>query len=228
MFRLLSACALSMMFVMSVVQAADLPTHLPKHVNAKLVKKKKVKIAVHKVAMPKRVAAVAPVVAAPVVTKAPAVVANVPTKSAAAPKNDVINLSWTLDPLIANADGGKNEGSASITGNLIMDKPGQKFGPQVTIELIGHIVKTMDSVVRIDVQIGSVKRTVTWENDVAKSGTFKIMFDEKLPAGALPETLPASALAFVTKTGDGRAAMISLEKINLHMEKLRIAGADEE
>ena len=234
MFRLLSACALSMMFVMSVVQAADLPTHLPKHLSAKLVKKKKVKVATHKTVALKKYAAVAPVVKAPlpkapVGVKAPVAVVTTPAKPIlAAPKSDSINLSWTLDPLVANADGGKDEGSASTSGNLIIEKPGQKFGPQLTIELIGHVVKTTESVVRIDVQIGSVKRTVTWNADVAKSGSFKIVLDEKLPAGALPETLPASALAFVTKTGDGHAAMISLEKINLRMEKLRLAGSEEE
>jgi len=221
MFRFLSACALSVMFVTSVAQAADLPMQLPKHVHAKIIKKK-VKVATAKVAAPAKHVAT---VVAPLKASAPtpdAKVAAVPAKI------DSVNLSWTLDPLVANADGGKNEGSASVIGNLILDKAGQKFGPLMTIELVGHIVKTPESVVRIDIQIGTIKRTVTWNADEVKSGTFKIVLDEKLPVGMLPQTLPASALAFVIKKGDGRAAMVSLEKINLHMSKLRIAGGEEE
>ena len=230
MVRYLSACALSMMLVVSSAHSADLPMSMPRHAHVKQVKKYAHKLASKK-PIAVKVATSRPklIIAKPAPLKAPVVVGAKPAPDAAAlEKIGSINLSWTLDPLVANADGGKNEGSASVSGNLVIDRPGQKFGPQLTIELIGHIVKTPQSVVRLDIQIGSIKRTVTWDADVTKSGTFKIILDEKVPVGVLPDTLPASALAFVTKDGEGRAAMISLEKINLRVGKLRIAGVDDE
>lgn len=229
MLRILCAGAVSIMVCVAGAHGADLPMFVPKQVHTKIVKKKSAA----------KVAAVAPVklhaaVQKPVASLATAKqTAKIASKSVAAPSeneqaNNSVNLSWTLGPLVANADGGKNEGSASITGNLIIDKPGAKIGPELNIELVGHIIKTPQSVVRLDVQIGDVKRTVTWKSDEIKSGTFKIMLHERLPAGVLPETFPASALAFVTKEGDGHAAMVSLEKINLRIGKLSVAGADDE
>lgn len=229
MLRILCAGAVSVLVCVASAHAADLPLFVPKQDHIKIVTKK----------TSAKIAAVAPVKLHAASQKRVAALATAkPTakiilKSAVAPSeieqaNNSVNLSWTLGPLVANADGGKNEGSASITGNLIIDKPGAKIGPQLNIELIGHIIKTPQSVVRIDVQIGDVKRTVTWKSDEIKSGTFKIMLHERLPAGVLPETFPASALAFVTKEGDGHAAMVSLEKINLHIGKLIVAGVDDE
>lgn len=229
MLRYFVVSAFGVMLISPDVYAADLPMSFPKHVFAKPFHAKKLsskvailRINLHKLPR-KSVFATKHEITANKLASKPVT---------ASPHGDLngstVDLSWTLGPLVANADGGKNEASASVLGNLVIDKPGAMIGPKMTIELIGHIIKTPDSVVRLDVQIGAVKRTVTWNADEIKSGKFKITLDDVLPAGALPETLPASALAFVTKQGGANAAMISLEKINLHISKLRIAGSDDE
>jgi hypothetical protein len=134
-------------------------------------------------------------------------------------------LSWVLGPMVANADGGKREGSASATANIIVDKPGTSFGPEIVIELEGHVVKTIQATVRLDIHIGSMKKTVLWNSDEIKAGIFKITMNEKVPPGLLPSLIPVSALAFVTQSGDSHAAMVSLEKIMLRFAKPQVASA---
>ena len=133
-------------------------------------------------------------------------------------------LSWVLGPMTTNADGGKREGSASATANIIVDKPGTVFGPDMIIELEGHVVKTTEATVRLDIQVGDTKKTVSWNADQTKSGIFKITLNEKVPAGVLPALIPVSALAFVTQTGRGHVAMVSLEKIILRFASAQIVG----
>lgn len=229
MLRFFSACALSVVFTVSSVNAADLPMFLPKDVHGKAFKVaiKHAKTAAILPDDPLSTAA-KPVLAATAPVIAPNTIAAQPDQPVAnvAPVGSDMKLSWTLDTLVANADGGKNEGSASVTGNLVIHKPRIKFGSALTIELIGHIIKTPQSEVRLDVQIGPVKRTVVWNSDEVKSGIFKIILDEKMPAADMAGNLPASVLAFVTKHGDGAAAMISLEKVNLHLGKVNLADVD--
>ena len=126
--------------------------------------------------------------------------------------------------MTTNADGGKREGSASATANIIVDKPGTVFGPDMIIELEGHVVKTTEATVRLDIQVGDTKKTVSWNADQTKSGIFKITLNEKVPAGVLPALIPVSALAFVTQTGRGHVAMVSLEKIILRFASAQIVG----
>jgi hypothetical protein len=217
MFRFTCAFAIAAVLTAPAVLAADLPVQLPSHKLVKLVKKTK---AVADKELPHDSQAKPTRLQAAATPKADAA-------STQTAKDGSANLSWTLDTLIANADGGKDEGSASMIGSLAVAKSVRNLGPQLTIELIGHIVKTSDSSVRIDIQIGDVKHSVVWKNDEVKSGQFKIFLDEKMPAGGMPGRLAASALAMVTKQGDGRAAMVSLEKINLHLGKYRVAGVEE-
>lgn len=229
MLRFFSACALSVVFTVSSVNAADLPMFLPKDVHGKAFKVA-IKHAKTAAILPDDPlsSAANPVLAATAPVIAPNTIAAQPDQPVAnvAPVGSDMKLSWTLDTLVANADGGKNEGSASVTGNLVIHKPRIKFGSALTIELIGHIIKTPQSEVRLDVQIGPVKRTVVWNSDEVKSGIFKIILDEKMPAADMGGNLPASVLAFVTKHGDGAAAMISLEKVNLHLGKVNLADVD--
>lgn len=135
-----------------------------------------------------------------------------------------VNLSWVLDPLVANADGSKNEDSASAEANLVVDQPGLPTPPYMVIELSGHVIKTPQSTVRIDVQIGKTHRTVSWQADEIHAGRFKIELKELVPDGKLPAYYPVSALAFVTKAGASAAAMISLEKIVVRMGKMHVAA----
>ena len=229
MLRFFSACVLSAVFTVSSVSAADLPMFLPKDVHGKAFKVA-IKHAKTAAILPDDPlsSAANPVLAATAPVIAPNTIAAQPDQPVAnvAPVGSDMKLSWTLDTLVANADGGKNEGSASVTGNLVIHKPRIKFGSALTIELIGHIIKTPQSEVRLDVQIGPVKRTVVWNSDEVKSGIFKIILDEKMPAADMGGNLPASVLAFVTKHGDGAAAMISLEKVNLHLGKVNLADVD--
>jgi hypothetical protein len=143
----------------------------------------------------------------------------------ALPETTSVDLSWVLDPLVANADGGKNEGSASVTGNIVVDTPGTSCDPEMVIELEGHIIKTVDSTVRLDIQVGKIQRSVVWKADVIKSGKFNMTLKEKVEACVLGDYIPASVLAFVTKTGEGHAAMVSLEKITVRHSVTEIVGS---
>ena len=138
--------------------------------------------------------------------------------------DDIVELPWVLDPLVALADGGKREGSASVEGNLVTDKARSEIGPEVAIELTGHVVKTAQSTIRLDIHIGSIARTVLWKADEIKSGRFKVTLNDKMAAGPMPSYFPASALAFVTQEGDGHVAMVSLEKIVFRIGKLHLAA----
>jgi hypothetical protein len=153
----------------------------------------------------------------PVETKAPVAIAQVPIVKVPKPMTakPLHDLTWVLGLMAANADGGKREGSASATANFVVDKPGMACGPEMVIELQGHLVKTLQSTARLDVQIGKTKKTIRWNADEISSGSFKITLNEKIPVGILPNFIPVTALAFVTQTGVGHAAMVSLEKIVL-------------
>jgi hypothetical protein len=140
-----------------------------------------------------------------------------------APK-ETNDLSWVLGPMVANADGGKREGSASATANIVVETPGANFGNEMVIELEGHVVKTSDATVRLDIHLGEMKKTVVWKADEIKAGIFKITLNEKVTAGTLPNLIPVSALAFVTQSGEGHAAMVSLEKIVLRFSKPQLVS----
>lgn len=133
-------------------------------------------------------------------------------------------LSWSPGPLIANADGAKNELGVSVEGNLVVDEPGTITSPYMVIELTGHIVKTQNSTVRIDVKVGKAHRSITWPSDDVHTGKFKEQLTVQIPEGALPAYYPVSALAFVTKQGKDSVAMVSLEKISVRIGKVSTAA----
>ena len=216
MFRVQSAFLVCFLCTAGLSFAADFPTNIvsvaPSHHKKTVVKTKKALLKPQQVNSP-------PVVTKVQVAKAPASVVDKPTPIS--PKA-VSNLSWVLGPMTANADGGKHEASNSATANIVVDKPGTSFGPEMTIELNGHVVKTIQSTVRIDVQIGEMRKSVVWHADEIKSGIFKITINEKVAAGVLPALIPVSAIAFVTQAGEGHAAMVSLEKIVLRFANSQV------
>jgi len=225
MIRVLFALGLSMTCAASLACAADLPLLIvekaPIHHKTKIVQRKafalpgkKLAILAKKAGHKQQLAVVLPAATMP----APAI------KPPALP-SAMTNLSWVLGPMVANADGGKNEGSASATGNLVVDRPGASYGPEMVIELDGHVVKTVQSTVRLDIHIGPFQKSLVWSADEIKSGIFKITLTEKAPAGVLPAYIPVTALAFVTKVGDGHAAMVSLEKIVVRLGNAQIISA---
>lgn len=144
-----------------------------------------------------------------------------PVAPLVAPKSKELQMSWVLGPLTATADGPKSEGSSSVEGNLVVIEPGYVTSPYMVIELDGHIVKTADTVVRIDVQVGDVRKSISWKADEVSSGRFKEELLAPIPEGALPGYYPVSAIAFVTRTSKQGVAMISLEKISVRVGKLR-------
>ncbi len=135
------------------------------------------------------------------------------------------DIAWILDPLVANADGNKNEGSASVESVLVVVQPGYVSSPNMVIVLTGHIVKTAQTMVRLDVRVGDVKRSISWKPDNVQAGKFKIELNAPLQEGKLPNSFPVSALAFVTRSSDQGAAMVSLEKITVRLGKVRTAAA---
>ena len=135
------------------------------------------------------------------------------------------DLSWVLDPLVANADGGKKEDSAAIQANLVMPEPGYVSAPYMLIELNGHIVKTADTTVRLDIKIDGKNHTTSWPTDDVQAGKFKITLKAAMAEGELPDYFPVSAIAFVTNNSKRGAAMVSLEKINIRVGKVRVVAA---
>lgn len=154
------------------------------------------------------------------------------TQASAQPETTVkandadLDMSWVLGPLVANADGEKREGSASAEGNLIVAEPGAVVSPEMVIELTGHVIKTFDTNVRIDIKVGTIHRTVVWTADEIHAGKFKISLNARMQDGPLPEYLPVSALVFATKNASSGAAMVSLDSIVVRVGRLRLAQSD--
>ncbi len=139
-------------------------------------------------------------------------------------KAQEMDLSWVLDPLVANADGGKKEDSAAIQGNMVVPEPGYISAPYMQIELNGHIVKTADTTVRLDIKIDGKNHTTSWAADDIQAGKFKITLNAEMAEGNLPAYFPVSAIAFVTNSSKRGAAMVSLEKINIRVGKVSVAA----
>jgi hypothetical protein len=202
-----------------MASAADFPfPSSPKSVQpvkpAKKLKqqvKKAPKIEVSRKSRPKTVAENPQVVVAP---KRPA---------ASSLKANDTDLQWVLGPLVANADGGKREGSASAEANLIVVEPGLVSSSNMIIELSGHVVKTAQTTARIDVRIGDIRRTVSWKSDDVESGRFNIEFKAIMTGSKIPDYLPVSAIAFVTNNSDRGAAMVSLTKIVVRFSNASLA-----
>lgn len=216
MFRVQTAFMVCFLCTADLSFAADFPSNI---VNVAHSQPKKTAFKPKKTLPKPQKTGVQPVVAKVQDAKAPASVVDKPTPIS--PKA-AGNLSWVLGPMTANADGGKREASNSATANIVVDKPGTSFGPEIMIELNGHVVKTIQSTVRLDVQIGEMRKSVVWHADEIKSGIFKITINEKIAAGVLPALIPVSAIAFVTQEGEGHAAMVSLEKIVLRFANPQI------
>jgi hypothetical protein len=142
-----------------------------------------------------------------------------------APTSNEMELSWVLDPLVAHADGGKREGSASAEASLVVTEPGFASAAYMTLELNGHVVKTARTTARIDVQIGGKSHTVEWTSDDVLSGRFNRTFKAPLPEGKLPPYFPVSAIAFVTREREGGAVLVTLEKIVVRVGNIVLAEA---
>jgi hypothetical protein len=134
------------------------------------------------------------------------------------------DMVWVLDPLVATVDSFKKEGSASVEGNLIVAEPSQVALPAMVIELSGHIVKTPQTTVRLDVHVGGTSRSVSWNRDDVQSGRFNIELNAPMKAGKLPSYIPVSALAFVTREGKEGTAMVSLDKVVVRLGKASLAA----
>ncbi len=218
MFRVLTVFGLFFLFTANLSFAADLPSFT----------EKTTPIHHRKILVHTRKPATKPqsIVSLPVVTKVSAAKALAPIVKIPTPVAPIAtsNLAWVLGPMTANADGGKREGSISATANIVVDKPGTIIGPEMVIEIEGHVVKTIQSTVRLDIHVGNINKSVVWNVDEIKSGIFKITMNEKVPVGVMPALIPVSAIAFVTQAGEGHAAMVSLEKIVLRFSYPQVVG----
>jgi hypothetical protein len=139
------------------------------------------------------------------------------------PKASEIDLQWVLDPLVAHADGNRREGSASAAANLIVVEPSETPSPHMTIELSGHVVKTVQTTARIDVRIGNIRRSIIWKTDDVEAGRFKVEFKAAMTEEKLPNYFPVSAIALVTKSGESGAVMVSLQKIVVRLGSVVVA-----
>jgi hypothetical protein len=230
MFRVFSVIVLSLTCAINFAAAADLPFQVesitPIHTK-KPLRSKKVAAKPKNTKVKSLVVATVPVAPDPVIKSTTPVLADSPVvpDSSPLPDSTEVYVSWVLDPLVANADGGKTEGSASASVKIVVGNPGAPYGPEMVIVLDGHVIKTARSTVRLDIQIGSIRRSVVWNDGEIKAGKFKISLNEIVPAGVLPDSIDASAIAFVTKEGEGHVAMVSLEKVVLKRGTSPVIGA---
>jgi hypothetical protein len=218
MFRVLAVVGLSFLFTANLSFAADLPLFIEK--TAPIHHKKVVARAKKPAIKPLSAASIPAVKKLPTTKELASITKITPPEAPVA----MSSLTWVLGPMTANADGGKREGSNSATANIVVDQPGAATGPEVVIELEGHVVKTVQATVRVDVHVGDLRKSLVWNADEIKSGIFKVTLTEKVPAGVLPELIPLSAIAFVTQAGDGHVAMVSVEKIVLRYSSPQVAS----
>jgi hypothetical protein len=136
-----------------------------------------------------------------------------------------LKLSMSLDKLVATADGGKTEGASSFSGHFLVLQPDYISLPSAVIELQGHIVKTPGSTARIDVTIGSDKKTLEWGADDSRAEAFTTTITTVIADGQLPSPFPISASAFVAKDKGGGAVLVSLERINITIGQIQVANA---
>lgn len=144
-------------------------------------------------------------------------------EAAVEPVGKEVNLTWVLDPLVANSDGAKREDSASVEANLVVTEPGDTLPSAMVIELTGHVIKTVDTSVRLDIRVGGLRRVVNWKADDVQSGKFHISLNGPMTGEKLPDYLPVSALAFVTKEGKEGVAMVSLDKVVVRLGNMNLA-----
>jgi hypothetical protein len=134
-----------------------------------------------------------------------------------------LTFSMQLDALVANADGAKTEASSSMSGSFVVMQPHKQSLPSMTIELRGHIIKTIGSTARLDVTIGNNKKSIEWKADEAAAKTFDIILNEVVANGELPVPFPISALVVVNKTAGAGAVLVSLESIDVNISQLKVA-----
>jgi hypothetical protein len=136
----------------------------------------------------------------------------------------LLTLSMQLDSLVAHADGSKIEASSSMEGNFIVQQPHQLVLPSMTVQLHGHIVKTLGSTASLDVTIGSALKTIKWNADEATARQFNITIIEPIVNGELPVVLPVSAIALVNKNAGTGAVLISLDRIDVNIGQVKVAS----
>jgi hypothetical protein len=174
-------------------QAADLPSYTPKA---------KAKIAKVVPAKPKKV-----------------------TQKAAQTVNLAGDVQLSVAPKAfeANADGDKQEDSASLIRKLAVPKKSRGYRSDMRVTITGHIIKTSGSTARVDVSAGAAKHSFTWPADEEKSGKFNISFNYTMPQGNLPAMVPLSAIAFVTKEKKAAVVLVTIDKIDIVFSDTRVA-----
>jgi hypothetical protein len=124
----------------------------------------------------------------------------------------------------ANADGSKQEDSASLIRKLAVPKKSRGFKSDMRVTITGHIVKTSGSTARVDIAAGEAKHSFVWPTDEEKSGRFNISFNYNMPSGNLPSAVPLSAIAFVTKENKTSVVLVTIEKIEIVFSDGRVAA----
>jgi hypothetical protein len=138
------------------------------------------------------------------------------------PKQVVFSVK--LDHLVANADGGKLEDSASMTGTFPLQQPSNLQLPSITIVLSGLIVKGMGSTAKLNVKIGDTEKVVEWNASEAASKAFEITLEDIVPNGALPVPMPVSAYAIVNTDSKAGPVLVSLETIDVKIGQVKVAA----
>jgi hypothetical protein len=134
-----------------------------------------------------------------------------------------IVFSVKLDHLIANADGGKLEDSASMTGTFPVQQPQKIQLPSMTVVLSGLIVKGLGSTAKLNIKIGDIEHLVEWKADEATSKAFEITLDQVVPNGELPVPLPLAAYVIVNTDAKAGPVLVSLETIDVKIGPVKVA-----
>ncbi len=134
-----------------------------------------------------------------------------------------LTLSMTLEKLIANADGGKTEDSASMEGEFVVGQPRTLRLNAMKVELLGHIVKTEGTSAQLTVKIGGMEKSFEWTAAEVKAGKFTEVMTVSIPSGELPVPFPVSATATVSRTKDQGAVLLTLDQIKVTIGPNRVA-----
>jgi hypothetical protein len=146
-------------------------------------------------------------------------------KAAAKPRiAESIQLSVAPKAFEANADGPKQEDSASLLRKLLVPKKSRGFRPEMSVTISGHIVKTRGSTARLDIAAGPAKHSQVWSAEDEKSGRFTYSFNQSLTPDDALDVVPLSAIAFVTKENKSSIVLVTIDKIEIMLGNARVAA----
>jgi hypothetical protein len=115
----------------------------------------------------------------------------------------------------ANADGAEKESSAAFDGQILVSQSKSRELGVFRATVTGLIVKTEGATARADIRLGALTRTIEWVAADVKSERFTAELTGVFGDGKVPSPFPVSATLFVSKSEQGGAVLVSIDKITM-------------